>query len=356
MPEQLKVGLIGAGGVARAHLRAYGQFSERVKLVAVCDINQDAAGERAREAGAEEVFSNVDTMLQESDIDAVDICTSHDSHAPLAIAAAQAGKHVLVEKPMACSLAECREMVRAAESAGVMLMVAQVQRYSPAYRGIRKVIQSGELGSIRAIRVDAMQNGPETLRRNNWLLDGTRAGGGIVISVAVHKIDLLRYLIGEVGRVTALCRTFHPFFGNGAEDYACALLEFDNGAIGEVFGTFSAFRAPWGEMLMIFGDQGTAHAVPRGQEQGSGFVASRQRTPQLQTFSDTFGGFEPVEPDHEGLATDDGFINEILHFAECCRTGKEPISSGRDNLGTMKVVFGIYESARTGKAVELSRL
>lgn len=357
MTAPLKVGLVGAGGIAGAHLPAYKEYQDSVQLVAVCDVVEAAAARRAAEMGNVPYFTAIDQMLREVELDAVDICTTHIQHAPLALTAMAAGKHVLVEKPMACSMAECHSMVDAAERADVTFMVAQMQRFNPSYRGLKRLLDSGELGTIRAVRLDAMQNGPDGLRNNSWLLDGREAGGGVVISVAVHKIDLMRFLIGDVKRVTAVTRMAHPGFVNDAEDYAVALLEFENGAIGELFGTYSGFRQPWAEMFMIFGDDGTVHAVPEhGNYGGPALAATRRRLPELGEFRNMFSGFEPVEALQEELPTQAPFINEILHFAECCRNRTEPLSSGRDNLGTMKVVFGIYESARRGEPVELATL
>jgi predicted dehydrogenase len=356
MIKPLKVGLVGAGGVSRAHLPAYREFPERVRLTAICDVREEAARQCASEMGIDAVYTDIEQMLTRADIDAVDICTTHSLHAPLTIAAAEAGKHVLVEKPMACSMAECRAMVEAAEKAEITLMVGQMQRFNPHFRGVRRIIEQGELGPIRAIRIDAMQNGPEALRHNSWLLDGTYAGGGILISVAVHKIDLVRFLVGDIKRVSGICKVAHPAFTNQAEDYAVAVLEFENGAIGDVFGTYSGFRQPWAEMLMIFGDDGVVNVLPNYHERAPVVMASRQRTSPLVEFRDMFTGFIPVEPDLEGLPTENPFTNEILHFADCCASGAEPLSSGRDNLGTMKVVFGIYQSASTGTAVDLADL
>lgn len=357
MTKVLKVGLIGAGGIAGAHLKAYLQLSQQVRLVAICDVREEAARWRAQEAGITAVYTDAYRMLREADIDAVDICTSHDQHAPLALAAAEAGKHILVEKPMACSLQQCREMVAAAEKARVILMVAQNQRYMPSHRGVRRLIQEGELGVIHAVRFDSMQNLSVFLPPSHWLFDGNQAGGGIVISVSVHKIDLMRYLVGEVKRVVGIQRNFHSEFINGAEDYACALLEFENGALGEMFATYAGFRMPWSEQFMIFGSEGTVHAVPPiGQSGGPAWIASRRRGVKGEGWAQQFLGFVPVEPDQEGLPSEDSFVNEIFHFVECCQTGKEPLSSGRDNLETMKVVFGFYESARTGKPAEMATL
>lgn len=359
MSKALRVGLIGAGGISRAHLRAYQQFPDQVELVAVCDINEAAARQRAGEAGVEAVYTDAAAMLRQAALDAVDICTIHDQHAPLAIAAAETGKHVLVEKPMACSMQECRAMVAAAEKAGVTLMVAQDQRYRPSYQGVKRLIDEGELGRIHGVRFDSMQNLLAFLPPGHWLYDGKRAGGGIVISVSVHRIDLMRYLIGDIKSVSGLTRVTRPEFTNGAEDFAVATFEFENGALGETFATYSGFRMPWSEMFMILGECGAVHAVPaQGESAGPALVASLRLGSQddQDGWNKQFRGFVPVEPVQEGLPTEDGKINEILHFALCCRTGKEPLSSGKDNLGTMKTIFGIYESAQTGRTVQLADL
>lgn len=357
MSNALRVGLIGAGGISGAHLRAYQQFPDKVELVAVCDIHESAARKRASEAQVEAIYTDPDKMLREAALDAVDICTIHDQHAPLAIAAAEAGKHVLVEKPMACSMQECRAMVDAAEKAGVTLMVAQDQRYRPSYQGVKRLIDEGELGRIQAVRFDSMQNLLAFLSPGHWLYDGKRAGGGIVISVSVHRIDLMRYLIGDIRSVTGHTRVTRPEFINGAEDFAVATFEFENGALGETFATYSGYRMPWSEMFMIFGEEGAVHAVPeQGESAGPALVAASHWGSQVDEngWNKQFRGFVPVEAMQEGLPTEDGKINEILHFAECCRTGKEPLSSGKDNLGTMKAIFGIYESAKTGRIVQLA--
>ncbi len=357
LTQALRVGLIGAGGISRAHLPAYQRFPERVQLAAVCDVREEAAAQLAEAAGVRDVFTDAREMLERAPIDAVDICTVHDQHAPLAVAAAQAGKHVLVEKPMACSLTECRQVVEVAEGAGVTLMVCQQFRYDPSYRAARSVIRAGEIGSVCAVQINSMQNLMAFLPPGHWLYDGKQAGGGIVISVAVHQIDLARYLLGDVRRVTAACRTMRPEFTNGAEDYACATLEFESGAIGELFATYSGFRMPFSESLMIFGESGTVHTMPPpGQARGPALIATRERSAAGEGWDAQFTGFVPLEPEREGLPDDNSFVNEILHFADCCRSGREPISGGCDNLSTMRVIFGIYESARRGAPVDLAAL
>jgi UDP-N-acetylglucosamine 3-dehydrogenase len=234
-------------------------------------------------------------------------------------------------------------------------MVAQNQRFMRSSQRARKIIQSGKLGQIRAVRADVMQNLPAMLPPPHWLYDGEEAGGGVVISAAVHRIDLLRYLVGEVKQVTAICHTVNPVFTHNAEDYAWAILEFENGACGELFATYSGFCLPWGESLMIFGDDGTLHSVPPpGHYFGDTKLVSKGDLALSHILPENpYRGFHSIDHIDSNLLSEDSFINQMKHFIECCQIGAEAISSGRDNLGTMKVVFGIYESARTGQPVKL---
>ena len=146
MATPLKVGLVGTGGISNAHMTAYLNHPDRVQLTAVCDIAEPLAQEYAKKTGVEAVYTDFDKMLREADIDAVDNCTGHAQHAPLTIAAAEAGKHVIVEKAMALTVQECRDMIAAADKAGVTLMVAQHLRYSPEARAVKSFIDEGKLG------------------------------------------------------------------------------------------------------------------------------------------------------------------------------------------------------------------
>jgi predicted dehydrogenase len=346
----LRVGLIGAGSIAGAHLKAYQAFPQKVQLVGICDVNRAAAETRSREMGGIPAFTDVHALLAATNCEAVDICTVHDQHAPNTMAALAAGRHVLVEKPFGVSMAECREMVTAAERARRTLMVAQCQRYDASYAAIRDLVKADKLGRVHAARFDAMQNLAAFVPSTHWLFDGRRAGGGIVISVLVHKIDLLRYVLGEVRLVSAACRTTKPIFTNGAEDYVTALMEFENGAIADVFATYSGYRMPYGENFMLLGEHGAVHALPSvGRYIGPAYaVTADQPAPTGDWDTVHHSGFNPIEPRWDEFPTRDSITNEILHFADCVQTGREPLSSGRDNLGTMAVVFALYESARNG--------
>ncbi len=383
MAEPMKVGLIGTGGISNRHMIPYLDRPDRVRLTAVCDVVESLAQEYAKKAGVEAIYLDFNEMLRDADIDAVDICTGHSSHAPLAIAAAKAGKHVIVEKAMAHTLQGCKDMIEAADKAGVTLMVAQHLRYSPEARAVKRFIDEGNLGEIRAARTHTLGGGGGDRRPNDWMKDG-KAGGGVMLVQSVHHLDLLRFYVGNVKRVMGISRSIQPNFLNDADDLVAATLEFENGAVGDLLASWSTPVSPEGMSYMIFGSEGTVHSTPptieqsldapvrqfgtimysvrdeeQEKEQASAMASGPLRRPLTRERLETMmrrPTFQPLPTNDTGLPSDDYFTNEILHFEECCRTGKEPISSGRDNLETMKIIFGIFESSRTGKVVDLKDL
>ena len=212
-------------------------------------------------------------------------------------------------------------------------MVGQTQRYDPHNRTLKSLVDDGAVGDVHHARFDAIQNLGAHFEDDHWLFDGAKAGGGGVISVLVHKLDLLRYFLGESRRVTALAKTTDPAFED-AEDYCVGLFEMENGAMVDVFNTYSAAGFPYSEGFWLFGDDRVAHAVP---EEGENATPPRISRPDEPT------AFDAVDPEPD-LSSDRGFVNELVHFAECVETGREPISSGRDNLRTLATVFALYES------------
>ena len=249
--KPLKVGLIGTGSIAQLHRNAYKQFPEKIKLMAVCDINEEAVKKFASISNISDIYTSAEELLEKADIDAVDICTTHDTHYQLTMAAANAGKHILLEKPMAIKMDDCREMVKSAEKAGVIFMIGQNLRYLPQSQHIYKLIINGDLGEIWTLQAfDVMgsipprskiSNPPEKI---NWYFNGNRSGGGSLITLSIHSIDLFRYYVGDIKSVIARKWTNNPFFSNDAEDRIVANLFFENGAIGYIMSSFTTV-SPW---------------------------------------------------------------------------------------------------------------
>ena len=371
MSKPPKVGLVGTGGISKSHRPAYLEHPDRVQLMAVCDIIEPLAQAFAKSAGVEAVYTDLDDMLRNADIDAVDICTGHGQHAEQAIAAAAAGKHVLVEKTMANTGDECREMIETADKAGVTLMVAQMVRFSPETSAVKRFIDAGKLGEIQACRTHVIMTGP----KKSWMNDA-EAGGGVLMLNTIHHVDVLRYYIGNVKRVFGIRKSVQPQMENGAEDLCAATLEFENGAIGDVFASWTTYLTPEHASYMMFGSKGTIHSTqPENRDQAQSHfgpikysLKSEQKDAAragLMSSGLGFGEaikkmlnpeFDTFDTSDSGLPTSNSFINQILHFEECARTGREPVSSGRDNIETVKIILGILESSRTGKTVDLADL
>ncbi len=360
----LRIGLIGSGGISRAHMDAFLNHRDEVELVAVCDIREEAARAYAADAGVDPaaVYTDADGLLARVDVDAVDIATIHDQHGPNAIAAARAGKHVLLEKPMAVSVAEARSMVAACDEAGVTFMVAQMLRYLPHYQNVKRIIEAGEIGDIWACRADSWFGAalPGSMTRDGWWgFDGKRNGGGCVMMVSTHQVDLLRYFVGDVVRITAKTWGDHPLMKNGAEDRAVATFEFANGALGTLISSYSA-RTPWMYQSLLLGEQGTIYTEPPldgnvvEQHHAPARIASESR--ESRPGHNGREAFTEVGPLRDGLVSDNPFTNEIVHFARCIRDGAEPVSSGHDNLNTMEAVHGIYAAAAAGRPIEVAEL
>ncbi|MCS7266175.1 MAG: Gfo/Idh/MocA family oxidoreductase [Armatimonadetes bacterium] len=338
MEAPIKLGLIGCGGIARAHLNACLQLSHLFCIVACCDVRKEMAEKFAQSAGGASVFTDYREMLSHAEIDAVDITLPHHLHAEVAIAAAEAGKHVLVEKPMANNLAEAKSMVDAADKHGVTLMVAQSQRYMAEHREIKRLLEEKTIGQVLYVRASVDQHLASIRPPNDWLFKRSLAGGGSVISIGVHKIDLLRWLIGEIVAVFAVERQSPINPGMDCEDISVAILEFEKGVVADLASLYAAKASPWGELMAIYGTEGVIHNI------GGWHINSDK-------VSEWKGKFVKLEIQHE-----DPFRNELEHFGNCLLNGREPLTSGRDNLKTMAVVEAIYRSAKEQTRLSLSEI
>ena len=199
MSKKLKIAVIGTGSISREHLDAYKE-NPNVEIYALCDINKERVEKRAAEYNVplERTFTDKDEMFKAlPEIDAVSVCTWNSAHAECSIAALNAGKHVLCEKPMAMNEEEAKEMKAAADKAGKLLMIGFVRRHGNDCALLKDYIDKGYLGEIYYAKA-------QYLRRNGnpggWFGDKSRSGGGPLIDLGVHVIDLVRYLMGNPNR------------------------------------------------------------------------------------------------------------------------------------------------------------
>ncbi|HMF33350.1 MAG TPA: Gfo/Idh/MocA family oxidoreductase, partial [Candidatus Lokiarchaeia archaeon] len=250
--DKVKFGIIGCGLFAERRLLPAFQQSEYAELVAIQKRDVDIARQKADENNINGAYGTPEDLLADPAIDAVFIATPNNMHHPHTLLAAIAGKHVLVEKPMALNPAEAEDMVAACQDAGVLLQVGHQQRFLPVVQQTRALVSEGELGTIifasSQFSMHA-ENSPRT-----WVRDKAVAGGGPVVDLGVHCIDLLRYLLGQEVRATQVFfDPSTPVVGGGVENAASVLLQFNRGTLGNIqvgfiseFSTYFEFRGTAG--------------------------------------------------------------------------------------------------------------
>ena len=251
--KKLNVAMIGYQFMGRTHSNAWrqvGKFFElpfEPVLKVVCGRNESELGKAARSLGFEEHSTSWQAVVARKDIDIIDICTPGDSHLPIALAAAEAKKVVLCEKPLANTLPEAERMLEAVQRAGVLHMLCHNYRRVPAVALAKQLISEGRIGTLRHFRGVYLQDwivDPEFPRV--WRLDRAKSGSGALGDIASHTLDLARHLVGEIAEVTGTLKTFikeRPLPGSkeraqvDVDDAALALLKFENGALGSVEGS-----------------------------------------------------------------------------------------------------------------------
>jgi len=323
--KPIRIGIIGCGGISRAHARGYQNLTDLFQVTATCDVVESNAIERGQQLGAKNIYTDYKKMLKEADIDAVDICLPHDIHAEVAISALESGKHVIVEKPIATTLAEADDMVSTANKTGLTLMVALNERYDPVHQHIKKMIDNGTLGKLLCIRIDHNQN--VIMPEGHWIRSRQRLGGGVLIGSGIHRVDLLRWFGGEVKKVA----NFWVKQPERMEGEIAVVMNalFESGCIGEVTALWAVRKAPWYEGVWVYGTNGSVYRI-------NGL------------FWDSPDGYVKVD-----VPEADSFTEELRHFGHCIINGQKPLTSGEEAKRSLEVVLAAYRSAETGQVVEL---
>ena len=349
MMKKIKIAIVGAGNISNFHIKGYLQ-NPNVELYALCDINEKTLMEQGRKYGIERLYTDEGKMLAElPEIDAVSVCTWNSAHAPATIAALDAGKHVLCEKPMAMNADEAKAMIEASKRNNKKLMVGFVRRYGNDAEVARDFIDAGSLGDVYYAKA-------VYLRRNGcpggWFGDKSRSGGGPLIDLGVHVIDLVRYLMGRPAPVSAYGATFsgmgkrknlkdrvdYDVRGHGAapmdvEDMATALVRFDNGAVLSVEASFNLHIGEGENKIEMYGTKGGVQFTPefRLNTEVNDYLANVTINKSTKTTIDELFQREI-----------DCYINSIIE-------DKDVSAIAEDGCTLMKILDAIYESAATGK-------
>ncbi|WP_442593832.1 Gfo/Idh/MocA family protein [Neobacillus sp. D3-1R] len=350
--KKLKIGVIGAGSISTLHLNSY-LSNKNVELLAICDLNEKRAEEKAKQYNIPEVYTKYQDLLNNPEIEAVSICTWNNTHAEISIKALRAGKHVLVEKPLCKTVEEALSVEEAVKTSNKVLQVGFVRRYATNTRLLENFIKAGELGEIYYAKASCLRR---LGNPGGWFSDIERSGGGPLIDLGVHIIDICWYLMGKP-KVKSISGNTYRKLGNRSnvknlsfyqaadydatkntvEDMANALIRFENGASLYVDVSFTLHTKESEKISVhLFGEKGGAEIEP-----------------QLSIVSEKHDTILNITPQVDNLSFDfvKGFQNEIDYFVECCQNGKEVLSPVEDGVEIMKILCGIYESASKGKEI-----
>jgi predicted dehydrogenase len=334
--EPLRVGIVGAGGIALTHYKGYVAAGARVMGFA-----EPVAETRARREIEWGVpgYASVAELLEKADIEAVSVCTPNASHALATIAAAEAGKHVLCEKPLSLNLEECAAMIAAAAVTGVVLQTGHHLRANWYVEKAKELILSGAIGRVCYLRLRQAHDwgGNKTISPNFASL--ARSGGGTLLDNGCHMMDLARNLAGDVKSVFA--RTATLGFDIEVEDVGVVNLEFQSGAIGTVEAAWTA--TGWEEGFWVYGTDGALECTNR----------LGKRTLRFANRSSTGTDWAKLDETIYNVQDEGGHSAEIAAFIRSIRLGDPVICSGHDGLEAVRLVLSAYESARGNAVVTL---
>lgn len=320
---KIRIGLIGAGGIAGAHVAGYLRNPDTVEFAAIADPVAESAEKRRGEDDGVRIYSDYREMIAAGGLDAVDICLPHHLHAEAVIAAADAGLHVLCEKPLCLTTEEAEAIAAAVERNGVTVMCAHNQLFLPAVAAAKELVDSGALGRVYEVRTTDSFFNDFTVESMGWRAHAATAGGGELIDTGYHPLYLLQHLAGGTPvEVTAMLSRHRLEFMEG-EDSAQVLVRYDNGVVGHVTTSWAYQPAVGTEKFSLVGEKGSLSS-------DGNTLISRVRGEEPLTRE-----FEPV---HE-------FAAEVAHFAECLLEGRRPIQTHVEGIDVLGVILAAYESA-----------
>ncbi|MGG1552452.1 Gfo/Idh/MocA family protein [Paenibacillus ferrarius] len=327
----MKVAVVGCGGMGRIHAHSYVQMPD-VELVGVCDVDNALAEELAATTGAL-AFTSFEAMLREAEFEAVSLTLPSFLHKPFAIQAAEAGKHVICEKPLALEADDALAMIAACEKHGVQLYVGHVVRFFPEYVGMKQAIDEGKLGRVGVVHAKRIGSHPGDARP--WFKDEQKSGG-VIADLMIHDIDFFRWALGEVKSVYALNRVTDEL------DYALVTLHFENGAIANLE-AFWGYQGPFQTAVEIAGSRGILRSD--SQKSSSLHIVKAPSEGEGRRFAEV-----PQSPGYHSP-----YDVELAHFIDCLRHGKAPVVTAQDAYQALEIVLAARESVRTGKAVYLNK-
>ena len=327
----IRLGLVGCGGIGQNHVRALGDLGSEATVAATVDIERQRAVDAAALLGAERAVTDFREVLD--DVDAVLLSLPHHLHHPIGLECLAAGKHVLMEKPLANTERQCLELIEAADRAGRILMVAYCMRYQPLVVRLKELLDEKAYGEVFQVSIWTEQH--TEFPPGHWSRSAANLGGGQLFSHGCHYIDLLLWFLGRPVEGTHVGTNYGtPWMEK--EGTSNVAMKFESGALGYHFGT-------WGAKGTRLGYAFHAHCT-------KGMIELNLQSGQLIGHS---GGTETVLFE----ARSDKYLrNETMHFLECVRTGRRPLTDARPALQSLRVIWRLHDAEERGVVADLRGL
>jgi predicted dehydrogenase len=338
--QPLRFGIIGCGRIAPRHAQSIQQVAG-AQLAAVADIIAARAHHLAEEYSAE-AHTNYYELLDRSDIDAVSICVPSGLHAQVAIDAMHAGKHVLVEKPIAITLADADRMIAVSKSSGRTLGVVLQNRYNRPMQTLRRAIDQGKLGSLYLGNCCVRWYRPQSYYEDGW--HGTWAmDGGALMNQSIHHIDALQWLMGPVESVNAYTATLaHKM---EAEDAGVAIVRFSSGALATIEGSTLTWPQNLEGSVAVFGEHGSVKIGGTALNRIELWKVAGELEQEAELLTS-----QRVDPPSVYGYSHREVVRDFVHAVQ---TGQEPGTPGPEARKSLALVLAIYESAAAGRTVSL---
>ncbi len=337
---KVKFGIVGCGHIARAHAEEIIALP-RAELAAACDIDPQALQTFAGRYGVK-CYRDYMKMLERKELDVVIICTPSGLHAEMGVAAARAGKHVLVEKPLALTLEDADRLIETCEKEGVLLSVVLQNRYKPSFQMLKSAAEKGRFGKLsHAVLAVRWNRNDDYFNKSPWR--GKKAeDGGVMMNQAIHGIDLLQWIMGKVDSVFAYTATrYRPI---EAEDVGVAALKFKNGALGVIEAASTVYPSNLEESIAVFGEKGTVviGGIKGGIIKTWHFSDDNKEDQLIHSWNGM---------DHN---KSQGHRPVLIDMLEAIEKGCRPIIDGGEGRKSLEIVLGIYRSRELGLPVSLT--
>jgi predicted dehydrogenase len=340
----IRVAIIGTGGISDSHILGYLNFQDQCQIVAMCDIYPEKAKQKAEKYEIKaKIFADYRELIQYGGFDLVSICTPPYVHSEIAINCLNAGKHVLLEKPMAPSLKECDQIIAAQKASGKLLSVVAQNRFKTPNWNLKKMVDTGVIGKILHGQIDSFwwrgQNYYDLWWRGTW----EKEGGGCTLNHAVHQVDLFQWIIGVPTEVQAvLANVGHD--NSEVEDFSTTVLRYANGTIGQINASLVHHGEP--QHFLIQGERATIAApwkVMASQDKGNGFP---EPNPELVTEIQSMYSQLP-ELKYEGHTA------QVANVLAALEGKEELLIDGNAGKRTIELITAIYYSGTYDKRVKL---